>query len=490
MSAPPIAAPPRARRTPLLIAAALLAALAGGVGYFVGSRPPAGAESKPPEAAKGESGVINFPPDEWGSVGLTVEPAVSGVLADTAWRPARIALDEEKTAHLAAPVEGIVREVNVRIGQRVEAGAVLAVVEAKAAGVARLEVARAKVAAEAEAERLKWATSTAANVESLLKALEGGPEPAAVEQRFAGKLLGDWRDKLISAYSNTRRAKAAQEAADAAGVNTLPAARVRQLRGEADTAGAAYVAVTEEARFQTRQAERQAELKSREVAAARAAARARLIALGVPADSVDMPVPPDQASRFPVITPVAGYVLMRNAVVGERAAPETMLFEVSDLTTVWVRGDVFEPDFGLTTDLEGKSVPFRIAGQTTLAGRATVIDAGATVDPKTHAADLIASTPNPDRSLKPGQFAELGLPRPAGGPVVHVPLSAIHTNSGRSYAFVQTGSGAFKATPVMVGRTTSDRAEIKSGLTAGTPVAASGSFVLKSEWLKDTIQGE
>ena len=248
--------------------------------------------------------------------------------------------------------------------------------------------------------------------------------------------------------------------------------------------------MTEEARFQTRQAEKQAELKTREVAAARAAARARLVALGVPADAVDAQVPPDQASRFPVITPVAGYVLMRNAVVGERAAPETMLFEVSDLTTVWVRADVFEPDFGLTTDLEGKSVPFRIAGETAVAGHARVIDAGATVDPKTRAADLIASTPNPERSLKPGQFAELGLPRPAGGPVVSVPLAAIHTSAGRSYVFAQTGSGAFKPTPVMVGRATADRAEIKAGLTAGTPVAAAGSFVLKSEWLKDTIEGE
>lgn len=483
-------APPRARLWPIAAAALALAVLAGGVGYFAGARPPAEAKADPAPESRRDPDTVALPVEQWATVGLAVEPAAEGVLPDTAWRPARVALNDEKTAHLAAPVAGIVREVNVRVGSRVRAGDVLAIVEAPAAGVARLELARAQISADAEAERLEWATETAANVESLVAALRADPEPAAVETRFAGKLLGDWRDKLLGAYSERRRARAALESALAAGPGVLPLNRQGQLQADADSAEATFLALGEEATFQTRQAARRAELKAREVAADRSAARARLVALGVPSGAVDAPVRPEEAGRFPVVAPVAGFVLARNAVVGERAAPETLLFEVSDLTTVWIRANVFEPDLGLTVGLEGKSVPFRLAGQTAVAGRAKVIDAGATVDAKTRAADLIASTPNADLALKPGQFAELGLPRPAGGPVVHVPLAAVQSNGGRSYVFAQIASDRFQATPVMVGRTTSDRAEIKAGLSAGTRVAAAGSFILKSEWLKDTIEGE
>ena len=488
MSANP--APPRARRWPIAVSALLIAALAGGAGYFAGARAPAEITPAAPEATKPDPDRVTLPLEQWATVGLMVEPATEGILPDMAWRPARIALDDEKTAHLATPVAGIVREVRVRIGQHVRAGDTLAIVEAQDAGVARLELARTKVAADAEAERLKWASETATNVERLVRMLKSEPEPATAEAAFTGKLLGDWREKLVGAYTERRRVRSALASANAAGPGVLPLNRQRQYQADADTAEAAFTALAEEALFQTRQAAKRAELKAREVAADSSAARARLIALGVPADAVDAPVTRESAGLFPVIAPVPGFVLMRNAVVGERAAPETMLFEVSDLTTVWIHADVFEPDLGLTVELEGKTVPFRLAGQTAAAGQAYVIDAGATVDAKTRAADLVASTPNADLALKPGQFAELGLPRPTGGPVVHVPLAAVQTNGGRSYVFTQIASDRFEATPVRVGRVTSDRAEIQAGLKAGTRVATAGSFILKSEWLKDTIEGE
>ena len=63
---------------------------------------------------------------------------------------------------------------------------------------------------------------------------------------------------------------------------------------------------------------------------------------------------------------------------------------------------------------------------------------------------------------------------------VAVLSEAIQSMDGKSVVFVRVGDG-FVTQPVQTGRSDGTRTEILSGLKAGTPYAAAGSFVLKAE---------
>src|SRR5262249_29186140 len=144
---------------------------------------------------------------------------------------------------------------------------------------------------------------------------------------------------------------------------------------------------------------------------------------------------------------------------------------IADLSTVWVQADVFEPDLPLVRNLAGKPIPFRLNDAPLAPHKATVLDPGQMFDKSSRAVALIAVAQNRDRSLKPGQFVEVGLPRGTGDkPVLQVPLSAIQRHEDRTFVFVQTGDDEFAAKTVSLGRVADDRVEIRGGIRPGKRV--------------------
>src|SRR5260221_710950 len=50
--------------------------------------------------------------------------------------------------------------------------------------------------------------------------------------------------------------------------------------------------------------------------------------------------------RLILFPPISGYVLPRNAFPRQRVTPETELYTVADLSTVWVMADLYEYEVG------------------------------------------------------------------------------------------------------------------------------------------------
>jgi cobalt-zinc-cadmium efflux system membrane fusion protein len=111
------------------------------------------------------------------------------------------------------------------------------------------------------------------------------------------------------------------------------------------------------------------------------------------------------------------------------------------------------------------------------------------MDPTTRAAPVRIALENPDGLLRPGMSAQarvLGA-APAGETMVTVPRGAVQSIDGQPYVFVELSPGRFEVRPVERGAEVDGEVEIAHGLHDGEPVATDGTFVLKSEVLREQM---
>ncbi|MBN9520771.1 efflux RND transporter periplasmic adaptor subunit [bacterium] len=492
--APPPAARPR--RHPFRAAVIWLLLPLGVAVGVVGARAlsPSPAPAAPPAApaAEAEPTSVHFAPNRWEAAGVKTEAVAASPLADHAWRTGRVAVDDDRVAHISPPVEGVVREVRVRLGEDVAAGQVLAVIDSKEVGQAKLDLVTARVALAAEREREAWARTTAANTEALLTAITAGKTAAEIDAAFKDRPVGDRRQQLMAAYT-TRNLLRTQTEADKASAGVIPGITREKNETALAAAEAGFQALREELRFQARQQARAADLKLQEAAAAHDVARTRLLTLGYSPAQVDAMDPVREgpaAARFEITAPFAGTVVEKHAVRSERVTAQFQLFQVADLSAVWVQADAFEADLPLLRGLGGRGLVFRAPAAGVGERPAAVLYAGDLVDRASRAVTVTATAANLDRALKPGMYVEVGLPRGTAAPVVHVPAAAVQRYQGAAFVFVLHGADEFRRADVELGREAGDRMEVTAGLRPGDVIAVAGGFVLKSELYRDQLAGD
>jgi membrane fusion protein, copper/silver efflux system len=218
------------------------------------------------------------------------------------------------------------------------------------------------------------------------------------------------------------------------------------------------------------------------------AARERLRLLGMRDDEIARLQADGRAQTLMrVRAPFAGTVIDSTPASGGYVIPETVLFRIADLSTVWLMVDIPELEAGrIQTDC---SAEVRLAPypDEVFSGRLTVV--GATIGGDTRTMRSRVELRNPDGRLKPGMYATARIRMPAV-PVLAVPEEALRIIGGREVVFVQTAPGEFLPRQVKTGRRIPGWVEIVSGLDAGKPVATSGSFSLKAKALQDTFAEE
>ena len=176
--------------------------------------------------------------------------------------------------------------------------------------------------------------------------------------------------------------------------------------------------------------------------------------------------------------PISGFVTERNAFPKQRITPDTALYTVADLSTVWVIGDVFEFEasqvrLGAPATLTLAYLPGR-----TFTGRVSYILPQ--VDPNSRTLKVRMQFDNPGYALKPDMYGEVEF-QTGGARKLVVPLSAVLNSGDRQTVFLDRGNGAFEPREVKTGSQAGDKIEILSGLQAGDRIVTSGNFLLDSE---------
>jgi Cu(I)/Ag(I) efflux system membrane fusion protein len=235
-----------------------------------------------------------------------------------------------------------------------------------------------------------------------------------------------------------------------------------------------------------------------------------------------------------VRAPLSGIVTKKAVVVGDYVAEGGALFDVADLSTVWIKARVYEEDLGIVAI--GQKV---LATSTAFAGESfegTVVFVDPFLDKATRTADLRVDLPNAGGRLKPGMFvtATIRVPLadvepfksmarppsdgrtrtvywcpmhpevvcdepgkcekcggmdlvkkeiPAIGPkdVLAVPETAVVDTGKRKVVYVESSPGVFDAHEVVLGPRADVFYPVVKGLEAGDRVATAGSFLIDAE---------
>lgn len=182
--------------------------------------------------------------------------------------------------------------------------------------------------------------------------------------------------------------------------------------------------------------------------------------------------------RLPIYTPLSGVVIEKMVQQGQYVNTGDVLFNIADLSTVWVELEVYENEFpaihvGQQVEIRSQSFPGK-----PFTGRIAMIYPF--LDPKTRTVKARVAMPNPGMKLKPDMFVSAIIRAPLA-PSIVAPVTAVMDSGKRRVVWVETSPGMFEPREVQTGQQTSDKVQILSGLKPGDRVAVSGGYLIDSE---------
>lgn len=180
---------------------------------------------------------------------------------------------------------------------------------------------------------------------------------------------------------------------------------------------------------------------------------------------------------YPVTSPLSGVVLARNASVGTVAIEGAPLYEVADLSSLWVDLHIFGADAqhirpGVPVTVTRMSDG--ISAETTLE---RVLPGTATASQSTVARATLA---NADGLWRPGSAVKARITVDRQAAALVVPLAALQTFRDWDVVFIRVGD-AYEVRPVALGKRDAARVEVLSGLRAGDQVVVEQSYLVKAD---------
>jgi RND family efflux transporter MFP subunit len=258
----------------------------------------------------------------------------------------------------------------------------------------------------------------------------------------------------------------------------------------------------------------EAQARRREADNVLAIARLKLLALGVSdAQLARLERPsPEPLRTLPITSPIGGTVIHVDVQVGQVVEPSQHLFEIVDLSSVWLKAGVLEKDLhrvsvGQPLELQVTAYPGRVV-------RSEVEVKGLYLDPQTHLgtvwgryeneqpADAGRSPPGPGSQagsgplrlsgrprLLPGMFGQAELIVPGPGESLVVPAAAVLRAGAERYVLLEEGPGQYVRKNIVTGLQTPELIQVLDGqLLPGDHVVTTGSQELASFFVEGVLR--
>jgi membrane fusion protein, copper/silver efflux system len=178
-----------------------------------------------------------------------------------------------------------------------------------------------------------------------------------------------------------------------------------------------------------------------------------------------------------VRSPSDGFVLTRNASPGQWIGPGTELYQIADLSRVWILADLFENETHYFRPGQKARV---ILPHQQRVFQATVSNVLPLFSATTRTMKVRLEVDNPGFVLRPDMFVDVELPIQLP-PAVTIPSDAILDSGIKKTVFVDRGNGVFEPREVETGWRMGNQVEIVKGLEPGERVVISGTFLIDSE---------
>ncbi|WP_312707734.1 efflux RND transporter periplasmic adaptor subunit [Stenotrophomonas sp.] len=195
---------------------------------------------------------------------------------------------------------------------------------------------------------------------------------------------------------------------------------------------------------------------------------------GQPLASIDSNL---SLTTYSVAAPISGVVLSRQVQVGAMAGEGQVLFEIGDLSQLWVDLHIF----GADTQHITAGVPVTVTRMTDGVSQVTtlerVLPGTATASQSTVAR---ASVDNADGLWRPGAAVRARIVVASTPADIVVPLSALQTLDDKDVVFVREGD-SYTARPVTLGARDAQQVAVSAGLRAGEQVVVQQSYTVKAD---------
>jgi Cu(I)/Ag(I) efflux system membrane fusion protein len=179
-----------------------------------------------------------------------------------------------------------------------------------------------------------------------------------------------------------------------------------------------------------------------------------------------------------LVSPLDGTVVQKNAIQGMRVMPGEKLFDIADLSTVWITADLYEQDLALITPGETARISLSVLPGKELSAKIEFVNPTLTGDART--VKVRMTVPNPGGRLKPQMFANVDIKVGMGNRLA-VPDDSVLDTGTRQIVYVDKGEGYFEPREVKLGTRADGYREVLSGLKSGEKVARSATFLIDSE---------
>ena len=177
--------------------------------------------------------------------------------------------------------------------------------------------------------------------------------------------------------------------------------------------------------------------------------------------------------------PRDGVVTEKTARIGQRFMPGDPLYQITDLSSVWLIGSVFEQDMALVH--VGARVTASVVAypEKTFGGTVTFISP--VLQPETRTVQVRVELPNPQGLLKPAMYGTVELTTGTPALRLAVPDSAVLDTGTRQLVLIDRGGGAFEPRTVQLGIHADGYREVVGGVVEGEKVVVNGNFLIDSE---------
>ncbi|HAH36042.1 MAG TPA: efflux RND transporter periplasmic adaptor subunit [Algoriphagus sp.] len=185
--------------------------------------------------------------------------------------------------------------------------------------------------------------------------------------------------------------------------------------------------------------------------------------------------------KIDILAEFSGVVTQRNIAVGDYVSTGQVLFNVVDLSRLWVLMDAYESDLPFIK--VGNEVNFNVAGIPGENFKAKVTYIDPMIDPNTRAASIRAEVLNRQSNLKPEMFvtARIQSTQKGSQAKLSIPRTAVLWSGKRSVVYLKVPNSeipTYEMREITLGSRVGDNYQIESGLQAGEEIVTNGVFAI------------
>ena len=279
----------------------------------------------------------------------------------------KIALNDDQVAHIFPQIDGVVDQVKVQFGQHVKKGDELIIIRSREIGQAKLALYQDQMMFQFAESKQLWTEEVTRNTNEFITAIRANPPIEQLETQFRERTMGEFREKLMTAYVNLYRSKMdLQRLSSLTENNAVPAKQRMAAEASVNADQAILQASLEQIEQDVKRAALMASQSLREAQVKVSVAEANFNILGLTElqnDDLDPSKQGEALSFYPIRAPFDGTVIEKDVVLLERALPDRRVLTIADLSSVWVETDIYEEHLPLLKELNGKQLQFRNAAR-------------------------------------------------------------------------------------------------------------------------------